>query len=477
MWHARCRRRRRTAIIYRRSLESELEALFLESPWRRGLEPAEESKPTRLSFLGKLPEDLVGTVYRNGPGRIRIGESKYDHWFDGDGFVTSLSVDGRNQEAAFTSRFVKTQRYEVQQKSGELVRTERGSGMASMGAWTPASNGGFLSNVFRLPTNPANTNVLWWDDRLLALCEGGIPYALDPGNLETLGEELFRDPPLSQSGVQFFSAHPKRDPDSGELFNIGLKIGLEPTLEVYKCSANRSLMKRTVLALTDLTFVHDFAITRKHVILIIPPWSCSTTGLAKSLWKGAMAQFFEWKEDAGTRLIVLKRSDLSVVFDSTLQPAVSLYHTVNAYDDDNDAAIWLQIAAHNGPREDVEKNFADMYRSRWSDATRCSLRELRLDLVSGSIRSSALGPEAASSFELPSIHPAFVGRRNEYVWTNAAYPSDAAFLNCVERLDMYGNSVDRATFGPSQFAGEPMIIPKASTSEELAAYMAGFSFV
>ena len=312
MWHARCRRRRRTAIIYRRSLESELEALFLESPWRRGLEPAEESKPTRLSFLGKLPEDLVGTVYRNGPGRIRVGESKYDHWFDGDGFVTSLSVDGRNQEAAFTSRFVKTQRYEVQQNSGELVRTERGSGMASMGAWTPASNGDFLSNVFRLPTNPANTNVLWWDDRLLALCEGGIPYALDPGNLETLGEELFRDPPLSQSGVQFFSAHPKRDPDSGELFNIGLKIGLEPTLEVYKCSANRSLMKRTVLALTDLAFVHDFAITRKHVILIIPPWSCSTTGLAKSLWKGAMAQFFEWKEDAGTRLIVLKRSDLSV---------------------------------------------------------------------------------------------------------------------------------------------------------------------
>ena len=118
--------------------------------------------------------------------------------------------------------------------------------------------------------------------------------------------------PLRKAEYSFFSAHPKRDPDSGELFNIGLKIGLEPTLEVYKCSANRSLMKRTVLALTDLAFVHDFAITRKHVILIIPPWSCSTTGLAKSLWKGAMAQFFEWKEDAGTRLIVLKRSDLSV---------------------------------------------------------------------------------------------------------------------------------------------------------------------
>jgi len=41
---------------------------------------------------------------------------------------------------------------------------------------------------------------------------------------------------------------------------------------------------------------------------------------------------------------------------------------------------------------------------------------------------------------------------------------------------MYGNTVDRAMFGPSQFAGEPMIIPKSATSEELAAYVCTYVY-
>ena len=314
-WRAHTQRRhgRRTASSCRPSYEAQLERLFVEAPWRRGLEPAEESNPTRLTFLGSLPKDLVGTIYRNGPGRIRIGKSQYAHWFDGDGFATALTLDGSQQEAAFTSRFIKTERFNSQQKSQALFQTSAGSGMAMMGAWTPAANGDLLANIFRLPTNPANTNILHWDNHLLALCEGGLPYALDPGTLETLGEELFRHPPISNSGVQFFSAHPKRDPETGELFNVGLKIGIQPSLEMYKCSAERLLERRVSISLADITFVHDFAITRTHVVLIIPPWCCSSSGLAKSLWKGALGQFFEWQEDMGTRIMVLQRSDLSVV--------------------------------------------------------------------------------------------------------------------------------------------------------------------
>ena len=30
---------------------------------------------------GELPTDIRGTFYRNGPGRQRIGDSKYGHWF------------------------------------------------------------------------------------------------------------------------------------------------------------------------------------------------------------------------------------------------------------------------------------------------------------------------------------------------------------------------------------------------------------
>ena len=83
-----------------------------------------------------------------------------------------------------------------------------------------------------------------------------------------------------------------------------------------------------------------------------------------------------------------------------------------------------------------------------------------------------MGPSDASAFELPSIHPSFVGRRQRHVFTNAAYPSSAAFTKTVERLDLERGTVDRAPFKAHEFAGEPMLLPKAGQADELNAWPA-----
>lgn len=459
----RCRRLRNPRAL-------KIEESLVADPWRRGFEAAPETHPVMLEAIeGEIPSDLVGTIYRNSAGRLRIGASEYEHWFDGDGFVSALSVDGVQQKAAFASRFVRTPLFVAQEKPGAFARAQEGLGMASVGAWTPADHGDFFSNVFRLATNPANTSVLWWGDRLLALCEGGLPYRLDPGTLETLGEDLFKDRSISESGVSFFSAHPKRDPTTGELFNIGLTISVPQAIEVYCCSATGELLQRAKVPLKEFTFVHDFAITEKYIVLIMPPWVCPVDGLLQSLWEGGLGRKFGWQEELGTRCVLLKRSDLSTVFDETLMPPVSLYHTVNAFEEDD--TVKLQIAAHIGPREHVEKHFRDMYRSNWTDETRCSLKEVTLDISLGRISIRSVGPSDAASFELPTIHPAFIGRTHRHVFTNSAYPSTAGFANTVERLDLQKNLVDRAVFEEGQFTGEPMVIPKESAKDELSAYV------
>ena len=43
-------------------------------------------------YEGQIPADLEGTFFRNGPGRQRIGDSKYGHWFDGDGCIFSTMI-------------------------------------------------------------------------------------------------------------------------------------------------------------------------------------------------------------------------------------------------------------------------------------------------------------------------------------------------------------------------------------------------
>ena len=122
---------------------------IVEAPWRGGLEPATETtEPVELEVVsGAIPTDLRGVMYRNGPGRIRVGPHRYGHWFDGDGFVTAVRIDGSESSsnggggggrATFRSRFVRTERYEAQAASGGEGAA---SGMATRGAWTQRGDG------------------------------------------------------------------------------------------------------------------------------------------------------------------------------------------------------------------------------------------------------------------------------------------------------------------------------------------------
>ncbi len=141
-----------------------------QGPWRGGLEPGPEiAAPVTVEVVeGALPADLRGTLYRNGAGRLRVGVHPYGHWFDGDGYVTRLTLGGAapagrgvgrgSSGATYSARYVRTARFAAQETAGS------GAPLASRGAWTqrgdPASPWRWLANLGRLPTNPSNTHVI-----------------------------------------------------------------------------------------------------------------------------------------------------------------------------------------------------------------------------------------------------------------------------------------------------------------------------
>ena len=64
------------------------------------------------------------------------------------------------------------------------------------------------------PKNVANTNVVYWAGRLLALWEGGQPTKLDPLSLGTAGPtDLLGSVPPGKS----FTAHPRLDAATGKI--------------------------------------------------------------------------------------------------------------------------------------------------------------------------------------------------------------------------------------------------------------------
>lgn len=44
-----------------------------------------------LSPTGQIPAWLQGTLLRNGPGMHTVGESRYNHWFDGLALIHSFT--------------------------------------------------------------------------------------------------------------------------------------------------------------------------------------------------------------------------------------------------------------------------------------------------------------------------------------------------------------------------------------------------
>src|SRR5687767_9186898 len=59
--------------------------LFRRSlPREHGFEP--------LSVEGRLPADLVGTLYRNGPGIFEAFGRRYAHPFEGDGVISAIRI-------------------------------------------------------------------------------------------------------------------------------------------------------------------------------------------------------------------------------------------------------------------------------------------------------------------------------------------------------------------------------------------------
>lgn len=228
--------------------------------WRKGYFSVKEEKcciiseDSETNKLHKIPNDLEGTYYRNGHSNFNVGNDKIIHPFDGDGMITAVSF--RNGSILFRNKFVRTKGYVKEKKSRKIsYRNVFGS----------QRSGGFLSNIFDTKLkNVANTNIIYWGTRLLALWEGGLPYRLETDSLGTIGEYTFRGLLKSNS---LFSAHPRIDSDKGRLINFSATRGLSKTsITVYEFEKDSSISSSRTFDIPGFPFFHDFAITKNYYI-------------------------------------------------------------------------------------------------------------------------------------------------------------------------------------------------------------------
>ena len=176
------------------------------------------------------------------------------------------------------------------------------------------------SVVMDITASKANTHVVGHAGRILALEEGHVPYVLD-GLLDTVG-------PTDFGGVLTgsFTAHPKICPVTGELLAFGYSP-LPPYLRYLRVSADGQLVQTEEITVGGPTMMHDFNVTRNHVIFMDLP---AVFDLELAM-RGEMP--IHWDDAYPARLGVMPRdgTDADVRW-YDIDPCY-VFHPMNAYED------------------------------------------------------------------------------------------------------------------------------------------------
>lgn len=259
-----------------------------------------------------LPLDFpVGTYYRNGGCRFEADDGTLViHPFDADGMVCAATFDPYHQRLLFRNKFVDTQGYVDDKKTGKMTKR---------GIFGTMRSGGLLANIFRTDfKNVANTNVIHVGDKLYALWEGGKPYVLDPLTLQNVAGpggvgETDLDGLLTDRTM---SAHPRYDPIRDVWVTFGYNFDPQTSrtkVDLYELDNKnfKSTRKGRLQFIKDGPgLIHDFVLTENYLLFNLNKATVSPeAGLKAVLGAGAFAEFIALDEAATeTQLVVIPRS-------------------------------------------------------------------------------------------------------------------------------------------------------------------------
>lgn len=425
---------------------------YLDYNWQGGHTSLKEEHSYWIEDVeGQIPADLHGTLFRNGPGMLDVNGEPLHHPFDGDGMICAIAFNqGR---AHFQNRFVRTEGYVAEQEAGKILYR---------GVFGTQKPGGWLANAFDLNfKNIANTNVIYWGGKLLALWEADLPHRLDPATLDTIGLDTL-DGLLKPKAP--FSAHPRvvPGPDGSRLVNFSVQPGPLTSITVYEFDEAGSCVHQRQQTIPGFAFIHDFAVTENYYIFFQNPVTLNPFPFLIGL-KGA-GECLEFQPHQPTKIWLMPREPQQPVQKLTTD-ACFVFHHANAFEQDG-TLIVDSVCYERFPALEADQEF----------------REIDFDTVpSGQLWRFKITPSAKTvqrdcitthSCEFPTLHPDYASHPYRYLFIGATHSSTRnAPLQSLLKLDLKTSTSQQWSAAPEGFVGEPVFVPKVGAESEDAGWI------
>ncbi|KGF72694.1 Apocarotenoid-15,15'-oxygenase [Neosynechococcus sphagnicola sy1] len=391
---------------------------------------------------GAIPPELSGTLFRNGPGLLDVKGEAIRHPFDGDGMICAIAFAGGR--AYFRNRFVRTAGYVAEQAAGKILYR---------GVFGTQKPGGWLANVLDLKLkNIANTHVIYWGGKLLALWEAAHPHRLHPQTLETLGLDNLDG--LLASGASF-AAHPRIDPGGSHgdtrLVNFAVKAGPTSEITVYEFDLAGQVVTQQTQSIPGFAFLHDFALTPNYYLFFQNPVAFNPLPYLLGL-RGA-AECIKFQAQQPTRILVIPRRGGGAVQRLATDPCF-VFHHANAFEQGENLVV-DSVCYQSFPQVQPNQTYLDV---KFAELPPSQLWRFDLNLATQSVQRQCLDQR---SCEFPTLPPTQVGQPYRYLYIAAAHdPQGNAPLQAILKLDLASGDRQIWSAAPRGFVGEPVFVPR-----------------
>lgn len=399
----------------------------------------EHAEPLTCTVTGSLPPELRGSLVQNS-ANAQFAPPWPAHWFDGDGMVHGIELgDGI---ARYRSRWVRTAAFHEEGAAGKALHA---------GILMP-----FEPGAEEPDKNTANTDLVWWNGRLLALWWlGGDAYRLSVPDLGTEGVETFAG--TAPCGV---AAHAKVDPRTGELVFFDYNPYRRPYLRYAVASADGTVVHCTDVALPRPSLLHDIAITEHHTVLMDLPMYWDPARLAQGKRR------VRFDRERPSRWGVVPRHGSNADIRWFEGPPCYVYHTVNAWEEpgSSGAPVLTMIGCRIAdpiptvPHEQ-EPHIPRLYFLRLEPY----LTKWTFDLGTGQMTEEQLDDVPS---EFPRMNDRHLGRPSRFAWHPRVARAETLLFDAAIRYDLQRGTSAVHEYGDGRFGGETVFAPRPGATDE-----------
>jgi carotenoid cleavage dioxygenase len=420
-----------------------------ERPWLQMVRSAPAAAlESQARVAGRWPAALQGTLFRNGPAGFEVGGFRCHHWFDGDGMMQAYQVSARG--VTHRARMIETHKYRAERVAGRPLFPGFGTSPADPYPVTSPDT-----------TNTGNISVLAHGKRLLALWEAGSPWDIDPDTLQTRGAHVFSP---DTAGAPF-SAHPRLEPD-GTVWNFGY-ASAAGRLVLWQLDADGRLVRTGLVPCDPMGMPHDFVVTQRHLVLLIPPFHYQPDGQTATF-----VQAHHWHPDRPTRVLVVEKGDFTR-FRWLELPAQWVFHFGNGWED-GDGIIRFDAARSDDPSAMVEGFSRIMRGDAWA-GSRNRHHRYRIDTQRGTIEESPMFDDGLES-EFPVIDPRVSCRRNRRLVMLTRHAARAPVHPLLDTLTLYDDDTQTLShyrYPHGVIPEEHLFVPAPGSQPETEGWIVG----